>query len=128
MGTRWLAVPALLASLTMTDMADAELRGLPDGSPAFSDADRAVIARNKLLSSIVQQEPWLVRRVLDALASNGMRADPPRDTKGGLSDPDRPGPSDNPDLDRLQHASPEAINDLFQLLKQASGGKPRPAR
>ena len=35
--------------------------------PTFSSADAAVIARNELLQAIVVKDPWLVRRMLDAL-------------------------------------------------------------
>jgi hypothetical protein len=122
----WKPTLLLLGSLVLIDPAGAQ-------SPAaFSPAERQIIARNALLSSAVGSEPALVRRALDALAKldeGGMRAGVVTDGgKGGSSQPKRPGaPSQNPDLDRLERASPEALDDLFQLLKQAGrtkqGGK-----
>jgi hypothetical protein len=128
---RWLAIFAMIAAFAMVDPALAQLRGSTDAAPVFSAADRVVIARNEMLRSIVEQEPQLVRRALDALA-----AIDDVQTRGALmpgdpqapSRPGRPtGPSNNPDLDRLERASPEAMNDLFQLLKQA-GNRTRPSR
>jgi hypothetical protein len=103
-----------------------------DAAPQFSAADRAVIERNEMLRSVVEQEPALVRRVLDALATlDDARAR--TDMRSGTS-PAAPGTnsaaaeqSSNPDLERLDRASPEAVNDLFQLLKQAAS-RPRTAR
>ena len=126
---RWLIFP-MLAVLAMVDPARAQLRGSTDAPPVFSAAERVVIARNEMLRSVVEEEPRLVRRVLDALA-----AIDDVQTRGALmpgdaqAAPGRPAvPSNNPDLDRLERASPEAMNDLFQLLKQAGNRRQRPSR
>jgi hypothetical protein len=122
-----------VAALAVVGPARAQLRGSTDAPPEFSAADRAVIARNKLLASIVEEEPRLVRRALDALAAvdevqtrTDLRPGSPRADQG------RPGrspeKSDNPDLDRLERSSPEAMNDLFQLLKQAGARRQKQSR
>jgi hypothetical protein len=130
---KWLAIVMTVAALAMVDPARAQLRGSTDAPPMFSAADQAVIARNKLLASIVEQEPRLVRRALDALAAvddvqtrTDLRPGSPRADQGR---PGRPSEkSDNPDLDRLERASPEAMNDLFQLLKQAGARRQKQSR
>jgi len=45
------------------------LRGTPDGAPFFTAVEVAVITRNAVLSALIQDNPWAVRRVLDALAA-----------------------------------------------------------
>jgi hypothetical protein len=129
---RWLAIPLLLASFAISDPALAQLRGSVDVPPQFSAADRAVIARNELLRSVVEQDPALVRRALDALANLDdaqARTDMSSSSSPAAPSTSQPpsAPSSNPDLDRLDRASPEAMNDLFQLLKQAARGQ-RPSR
>jgi hypothetical protein len=131
---RLLPIYLMIASFAMVDPAHTQLRGSTDASPVFSEADRTVIERNETLRSIVKKEPALVRRVLDALAEIEevqMRAGPMTNNPRATRTPSgRPAgqPSSNPDLDRLERASPEAMNDLFQLLKRASGNRPRPSR
>jgi hypothetical protein len=120
---RWLAIFITIITIAIGD-ACAQQRGLTSTAPQFSSADRAVIARNELLAYLVDQNPILVRRALDALKELG-----DMQTRGALERP-----SKNPDVDRLiqtppeTFASPEAANDLFQLLKQASRSRPQPAR
>jgi hypothetical protein len=129
---RWLAIVMTLAALAMGDPARAQLRGSTDAPPVFSVADQVVIARNKLLASIVEQEPRLVRRALDALAADEVQARTDLRPGSPRADQGRPGrppeKSDNPDLDRLERSSPEAMNDLFQLLKQAGARRPKQSR
>ena len=91
--------------------------------PAFSPAEQAIIARNASLREGVRKDPGAVRRALDTLA-----ADRPAGTRSregsveGLFDE-----KTDPDLGKLQRASPEAAYDLFQLLKKASdAGTPAP--
>jgi hypothetical protein len=130
---KWLAISLMIASFAMIGPARAQLRGSTDAAAPFSAAERTVIARNEMLRSIADEEPALVRRVLDALAAidnvQTRGAPMPSDPQIAPSRPgDAAGPSNNPDLDRLERSSPEAMNDLFQLLKQASGGRRRPTR
>jgi hypothetical protein len=123
-GMRWLAIPLILASLAMVGHAGAQLRGSTDAAPLFSAADRVVIARNEMLRLIIEQDPWLVRRALDVLATIDDVQTRTAPSGAGRS----AGQSSNPDLDRLERASPEAMNDLLSVLKQASGSRLRPSR
>ena len=129
---RRLAIVMTLAALAMVGPARAQLRGSTDAPPVFSSADQAVIARNKLLASIVEQEPRLVRRALDALAADEVQTRTDLRPGSPRADQGRPGrpaeDSDNPDLDRLERSSPEAMNDLFQLLKQAGARRQKQSR
>lgn len=97
-------------------------------SSAFSSAERTVIERNVAMMSIVNDHPKVVRRLLDALAdldvetkttSHSRRSDTPAERPPKAFDPEK-----NPDVDTLQRASPEAVHDLFQLLKQVKQTKP----
>ncbi len=122
----WIGALLLLGSLSVVATASAQ----SPAAPVFSATDRQIIARNALLSGAVKNEPAVVRRALDALAKldeGQMRAGVMLEgSKAGTTPQKRPGepPSKNPDLDRLERASPEALDDLFQLLKQASRPKP----
>jgi len=129
----FLIILALATTVTMSAPARAQLRGPTDSVPTFTAADRVVIERNEMLRSIADTHPALVRRALNALAALDdvkprgalMPTDPqPAPRPAGNSAP----PSRNPDLERLERSSPEAMNDLFQLLKQAGAGRPRPSR
>jgi hypothetical protein len=123
----------MTASLTQAEPARAQPGGSNNTAPPFTQAEKAVIARNAILRSVVDQDPALVRRVLDALAASEMQ------TRSALVGGGQPAtapvqpdssaePSDNPDLDRLERSSPEALNDLFQLLKQAARIRSQPSR
>ena len=127
----------LIALATLSDPAAAELRGAPEGAPVFTATEVAVIARNAVLTTLVQDNPWAVRRLLDAMAAieTAAAAGNPAPSEpgkvgagaGGLA-PDANvalDPQTNPDLDQLQRTSPEAVLDLFKLLKQASPAKPQ---
>jgi hypothetical protein len=104
-----LAAAALLV-LAVEGTARADLLGYPDAPPVFDAKDAQIIARNATLRSLKDTDPWLVRRALDALAKTGGPADAVQ----------APGDRDaDPDLDRLR-ASPEALNDLFQVFKAAA--------
>jgi hypothetical protein len=100
-----------------------------NAAPAFTAADRKVIARNPALKSLVRSDPDLVRRTLDEIAA--AKAAP---GGGGRSmpSPDRERRDflqRNPDLLPLEGASPEAINDLLKRIKAAgSGGGSPPNR
>jgi hypothetical protein len=93
--------------------------------PGFTDSDLVIIHRNAALSAIVDRNPALVRRVLDAIASAQADAMSRAGARSGRdARPKRyeltPDPARNPDLDQLDRSSPEAAHDLFQLIKQAS--------
>ena len=45
------------------------LHGTPEGAPVFTAVEVAVITRNAVLSALIQDNPWAVRRALDALAA-----------------------------------------------------------
>jgi len=112
----------VIALAALLEPAAAEPRGGLEGPPVFTAAEVVVITRNAVLSTLIRDNPWAVRQVLDALAavdttpeSGGKRAvgsAPPIDV--ALD------PLTNPDLDQLQRASPEALVDLFKLLKEAA--------
>jgi uncharacterized membrane protein len=125
-----LVIALIIAACVMMAPARAQLRGAAEAPPQFSAADRAVIERNEMLRSIIEVEPALVRRVLDTLART-QDVQTPRDIRRETPRiaPRSPEPlldrTKNPDLDRLERSSPEAMNDLFQLLKQASARRPR---
>ena len=84
------------------------LRGTPEGAPVFTAVEIAVITRNAVLSALIQDNPWAVRRVLDALAAiSTTRIMQARRRERGACR------CANPDLDQLQRVSPEALLDLF---------------
>jgi hypothetical protein len=122
----------LIALAALSNPAAAELRGVPEGPPVFTATEAAVVARNAILSALIQNDPWVVRRLLDSMtaieagtAAYGLPpsgAQPEGAPNAGIS----LDPRTDPDLDRLQRSSPEAVLDLFQLLKQAGEKKPPP--
>ena len=115
---------ALVALLVATaGRAGAELRSAPD-RPLFSEEDWQVIARNEALTSSLEENPWAVRRAVDAIKTletetKGFQPQPRKPRGAQSSPPPEWDPQTNPDLDRLQRASAEAAHDLFQLLKKA---------
>jgi hypothetical protein len=100
----------------------------PQGSPKFNLAEEVVIARNDVLTSLLSVDPWGVRKVLDAV--DGAKQRPPTQSKGSYRDVSggligdgsiQIDPQQNPDIDLFfQRASPEAVYDIFQILKQAA--------
>lgn len=100
--------------LLLADRAYADLQG----SPSFTREEQTIIDRNASLLEMSKTNPWIVRKLLDALE----KAEP-----GSADDRTPPPPpgenSGDPDLGRMERASPEAVHDLFQLLKQAGGKK-----
>jgi hypothetical protein len=116
------ALAIVLAALS--EPAAAELRGTPEEPPVFTAAEVAVITRNAVLATLIQDNPWAIRRVLDALAS--VSTTPNNGSKravGSAAPADATiDPLANPDLDQLQRVSPEALLDLFRLLKEAQPG------
>lgn len=142
---------ALVGISCLSSGANADVLGSSE-LPPFSEAERAVIARNPLLKGLVDSDPRAVRRALDQLRALGPEgaAD---GIKGGLSPEEEFSPQeegrqeairgegdattldtessdvlepeyeDNPDLRRLQRSSPEAAHDLLQMLKKAGSGQ-----
>lgn len=118
-------IAAMLAALA--DPAIAELQGVPKGAPAFTAYELLFISRNQALSQVVKIDPWVVRRLLDTLDEPDKR----RSMSNRAAEPQVPSrpsselfdPAANPDAERLQRASPEAVHDLFQLIKQAKDKK-----
>jgi hypothetical protein len=89
----------------------------------FTAQEQTIISRNTALSELVDRDPQLVRKALDAIAAaETMRAGPANDLPNskprGIGQ--TPDPSHNPDLQQLERASPEAALDLFQRIKRAS--------
>ena len=89
-----------------------------DRLPQFSSADVQTIGRNALLNGIINDDPWLVRRILDLVAKRAERHDfdpfaPP---------PDGVDASSNPDLGGSTRTSAGSI-EWFDLLKRARAEK-----
>jgi hypothetical protein len=124
----------LIALAALSDPAVAELRGVPAAPPVFTATETAVVARNAILSTLIQNDPWAVRHLLDSMAAieaGTATYGLPRSGGPHEAAPDAGialDPRTDPDLDRLQRSSPEAVLDLFQLLKQAGEKKPPPAK
>jgi hypothetical protein len=121
------ATMALTIGLATTP-ASAQLAIAPE-QPAFTPYDQSIIARNSLLRDAVASDPWLVRRTLDGLykgmpESRSALPTPAPSARDMSLAPPRLDPSSNPDLVPLDRASPEAANDLFQLLKKVGAGSP----
>ncbi len=120
-----MVIATILAMIA--DPARAELRGVPTGTPDFTKDELQIISRNQALSQVAKIDPWVVRKLLDTLDKFDERpsitnraADPLKSTR---QTPEIFDSHTNPDAERLQRASPEAIHDLFQLIKQAKDKK-----
>ncbi len=88
----------------------------PQPPPRFSKSDSAVIGRNELLRAIVDKDPWLVRRILDAMERMHGAA-------GGLD------PAKDPDLATASRTAEGSV-EWFELLKRAldeKEGRAKPA-
>ena len=113
----------VIALAALSEPAVAELRGSPEGPPVFTAAEVAVITRNAVLAALIQDNPWALRRVLDALAAISTTRIMGASAPSGAAPADATiDPLANPDLDQLQRVSPEALLDLFRLLKEAQPG------
>src|SRR5947208_14776736 len=92
-------------------------------APVFTSVEKGIIARNEALSTLVKTDPWTVRKTLDAIAASSKDRKSPAEAETKRLDLDDEAsesnpavdPERNPDLSRLQRASPEALFDLFQL-------------
>lgn len=108
---------AAALAVLLSAPARADLQGSP-AWPPFTREELIIIHRNASLLEISKSNPWIVRRLLDEME----KAEP-----GGTDNRSPPPPSgengDDPDLGRMERASPEAVHDLFQLLKQAGEKK-----
>jgi hypothetical protein len=123
--SRFLLAKELLvvaATIVLADVARAELVGVRASPPTFSREESQIIERNAALSKAVKADPWIVRRLFDAAAPQpgpSVQSVQPDDDKQAAPPLEELDPASNPDLPRLQRVSPEAVNDLFQLLKLA---------
>ena len=117
---------ALIASL-LVPFTFSIAHGQPTKPGKFTATEETIIARNDSLIGLRRSDPAGLRRILDALARAGIRGDAPAPAmlrpRGSTSDAPFD-PAKNPDLVLFHRASPEAANDLFQLLKKV-GSKPR---
>jgi hypothetical protein len=87
--------------------------------PVFTIQEQIIIERNTALRGVVDRDPWLVRRVLDAIAAVDQPSEPGIERRDAVvSRPPPPVPPGNPDL--MDRSSPEAAYDLIQLFKKAS--------
>lgn len=103
-----IALVVLFASSAVADLVGSS------PPPTFTPEEQMTINRNPSLREASKSNPWVVRRILDALentASSGI------DNKSPAASSD--GNETDQDIDRMRRASPEAVHDLFQLLKQA---------
>lgn len=108
-----IAVAALLI-VSGSSVSQADLRATAD-RPSFSAGDIVIIERNAALAAVASEDPWLVRRILDALNAEVGASDAATSVGPEGSTP-------NPDLDGMDRSSAEAAHDLLQLLKQAGSG------
>jgi hypothetical protein len=109
----FIALITLLALLAEPALAD--LQGARADTPTFTREEIVIIERNATLSEVSKTNPWIVRKLLDAVEQS----------QSDKKLPSAPSGSDsaNPDFDQMQRASPEAAHDLFQLLQQAGKKK-----
>jgi hypothetical protein len=110
---------ALLIAMLISEAARAELQGIPPASPVFNREEAAIIGRNTVLAQAVKVDPWMVRDLLDSVKNPIASQSGADDTTKKAPPPDPIDTTENPDLPQMQSISPEAVNDLFQLLKLA---------
>lgn len=91
--------------------------------PQFNDIDRATIAGNRLLANLVDDDPWLVRSLLDHLQTPlpSMRRRQPTSESAGLMNGRA---ADNPDLMRGGSGNQNAL-EWIALLRRAKARKDR---
>jgi hypothetical protein len=121
---------AAVALTAMTGIAGAQMPERSRQSPLFTAEEVVVISRNAGLLEGLRTDPWAIRDFLDKMAKAPARAgmgtkklklddEPPQRGAAPAFDPKQ-----NPDLDQYQRASPEAVHDLFQLIKRAGERRP----
>src|SRR4051794_39015516 len=95
---------ALVLMALLVEPAFADLQAVPAGAPTFTREETVIIERNATLSEISKTNPWIVRKLFDAVekAKSGQSEipSPPSGREGNGSDPD---------LGGMQRASPEAV-------------------
>ena len=117
-----------VAIAMISDPVCAELQGVPKSAPEFTSDELAIITRNAALAKTVKDDPWVVRILLDKIdrAQSTVSNQAIETPLPPEQPPDSFDPKENPDVERLQRASPEAVHDLFQLLKQAAEKTTKP--
>jgi hypothetical protein len=87
-------------------------------APHFSTVENRTIGRNELLRSIVSQDPWLVRQILDLIAVRNARG------RGGAAAPALDGIdlSANPDIAPAARTAAGSV-ELIDLLRRARDEK-----
>lgn len=109
----WVAIALPLGSVSAKPSRSVE-------RPVFSLQDHTIIERNAALRRLVNRDPWLLRRVLDAItAADHLSGSAKSTERSAITGERHPVPSRNPDLDNLERSSPEAAHDLFLLIKKA---------
>lgn len=114
-----LKVPVALLIAFWGSISLADLRHNAEG-PQFTPAEAAIIGRNPTLQNLRQRDPWLVRQAVDLIGKAETKSSESRARAGTTRLPDFGANFGNdPDLQKLERASPEAAHDLFLLIKKA---------
>ena len=98
-----------------------------DALESLSVRQQLIVDRNTTLRSLQKTAPETVRKIV--LAIEAMEQSPDsrsidiQEDADSRVEPIQLPPSADPDLDRLERSAPEAVNDLFQLIKQAGSQK-----
>lgn len=118
----WIAVAFLGLALSLPSIA---LASMTVGGEAPQQTEAALLRDNPALAAVATASPQLLRQVLEKLAKVVAN---PSDTRGGLRQLDEEDfrlLQQNPALFQAWRSSPEASADLLELIRIASGGKPR---
>lgn len=109
---------ALIILTDLSGAARADLVGRPAEPPDFSAADNRTIGRNELLRGIVDNDPWLVRRILDLMEQwgNAPRQGAQRAQAEGFD------PAKNPDLTAAGRSAEGSV-EWLELLRRARAEK-----
>ena len=83
--------------------------------PRFNKIETRMIDRNELLRSIVAQDPWLVRQILDLVEGRNVKSDAPRSLEGIER-------AKNPDIASAARTAAGSV-ELFDLLRRARSEK-----
>ena len=98
----------LAATILVGDLTGAALADLAGVRPTFSSAETGAIARNEILRSIVEQDPWLVKQILEALAKRSAPAASSADAA-------------NPDIGQTRNS--EGSIEWAELIRRARAEK-----
>jgi hypothetical protein len=109
---------ALLAALLILGQASPSSADHRIREPQFSGSDHQTIGRNELLNAIWEQDPWLVRRILDVMAQrhSPSEADPFAELPEGID------AVTNPDIANGTRAAAGSV-EWMELLKRAHAEK-----